>query len=914
MGNIDIREIRMGKWHVPKSSDIFGSGDGNDFFLAMGYFDMLEVKATKTKEGEGPLMQAYTNTYRIASEADLKHSVQEIKAFTNIVDSSGNDVESSADMKRGFTKEEIDKFWKDESLPMYISMVHLDLEHCLDDIIRKICKIFKGRNYLYYITFDYSGIIVLAKNDTVKEYARKLLKLNYFCQNEMRIQDTFSVFSFNKRSLKTLFDKYAQKGNGKKDIKDEDKDKGEDKYLISVNISVKDLGLYQKFKKKLKKFEKKRNYSSKKTWILGRHDVSIVIDKGDIYWLTYVQYLLDKYSSEKKAFWTYESFVKIKVKERDYKTDQTQDQKEDASWEKANESLEEVYRKFCNNIERLRYDTYLVPVREVKNSIYAILKNGFAEDFIICMYQSFVEFLKYLTDKMKEELTNENPQIRYREKFENCFSEYFSSLNSLVNSAMHSDRQFIQATAFNAIIYDVPPKIMAFYVAMVNKIQNIVRTEDDQEYTFVLAPGFSDEITVKIISYMEPEPPTDRILKVSISERSLYNPKTVICRMTHEIAHYVGDGCRKRDKRKAYMLKTLIYSVLIHILDRDFPIDGEFYALLDRIDRIAGKNQEFDTETMNYSVYLSSLHVSVLEFFIKDREVADEIRNYIKNKIEKIIKTNYIRKVVNMERDSGGIYCPENLSEIVSDFDREYLSSLIYKDIQKKLQRIKRDVETDSQDSEFNMNDFMRTLISLYSETYADLQMILLLDISYDNYLQEFIQDEELDIERIEDSDEDLVRIAVISKLMQDVGLWTELTMEDVRAKKLNQKIRNRQNAIYGIAKFDKEIEEMVDALYNNTSKLWERKEKKVKFSQEQNDVVYMDTRLYSYLYKCLITSAEHYKEEGYIAEIKDLRRVVEIMQKFKDIQEVYETVSDVIFKYKKELNREKNGDSLEKS
>ena len=133
------------------------------------------------------------------------------------------------------------------------------------------------------------------------------LKLNYFCQNEMRIQDTFSVFSFNKRSLKTLFDKYAQKGNGKKDIKDKDEDKGEDKYLISVNISVKDLGLYQKFKKKLKKFEKKGNYSSKKTWILGRHDVSIVIDKGDIYWLTYVQYLLDKYSSEKKAFWTYES-------------------------------------------------------------------------------------------------------------------------------------------------------------------------------------------------------------------------------------------------------------------------------------------------------------------------------------------------------------------------------------------------------------------------------------------------------------------------------------------------------------------------------------------------------------------------------------------------------------------------------
>ena len=149
---------------------------------------------------------------------------------------------------------------------------------------------------------------------------------------------------------------------------------------------------------------------------------------------------------------------------------------------------------------------------------------------------------------------------------------------------------------------------------------------------------------------------------------------------------------------------------------------------------------------------------------------------------------------------------------------------------------------------------------------------------------------------------------------MQDVGLWTELTMEDVRAKKLNQKIRNRQNAIYGIAKFDKEIEEMVDALYNNTGKLWERKEKKVNFSQKQNDVVYMDTRLYSYLYKCLITSAGHYKEARYIAEIKDLRKVVEIMQEFKDIQEVYKTVSNVILRYKTELNKAENSDSLTES
>lgn len=80
-------------------------------------------------------------------------------------------------------------------------------------------------------------------------------------------------------------------------------------------------------------------------------------------------------------------------------------------------------------------------------------------------------------------------------------SEYFKGLNSLVNSAMHSERQFIQATAFNAIIYDVPPKIMAFYVAMISDLQKIVHTRTDKTYTFFLAPSFANQISVKIFSY-----------------------------------------------------------------------------------------------------------------------------------------------------------------------------------------------------------------------------------------------------------------------------------------------------------------------------------------------------------------------------------------------------------------------------
>lgn len=905
MKNIDVREIRMGKWHIPKSSDIFGGKDNKDSFLAIGYFDVLEVKKAiqqrdgkeQENENQNPLMQAYENAHRISSNENLGHSVQEIKAFTNIIPATDSSLE-------GFTQEQIDHFWEAESFALYISMVHLELDTPVKQVTDGIRRIFENQEYLYYITFDYSGIIVLAKNRTVRQYVDSLLQLNCLCSEETRlVQDTFSVFSLNQNKLKDLFQNYEQD-----EIKSEiTEDKN--KYLISVNISVKDFELYQKFEKELKAFEEKHQYSSQKTWLLGRHDISIVNAEknSDIFWLCYIQYLMNQYSSgERSAFWAYESFVKTAY-DIPFETTKSRD---NDSWQNANRHLEKVYEKFSEKIIG-NYDAYLVPVKEVWESVRAILKNGFAEDFIICMYQSFVDFLGYLIDKMKEEKEYPNPRVHYRDEFDSCFSEYFACLNALVNSAMHSDRQFIQATAFNAIIYDVPPKIMAFYVAMVHNIQSIIETPKDQKYTFLLTPGFSDEISVDIISYRKITMPADRILKVSINERSLYNPEIVIRRMTHEIAHYVGDDCRKRDERKKYILKTLIYIILGEILDEVFSMDNEFYQLLDDISLLAGELDFFKMNQDNYSTKLERLHINILTFMIGDADVCNKISDYLNNKISTIGKTGYIEKILDEEKRKGGFYLPLNLDASISELDKKYLSRLVFKDIERKLQKIKRDIELDNLEAESdtslngaNMTDYMRALLSLYSETYADLQMILLLDISYDDYLMEFIQVERLNINEIGNKYEDLVRIAVISKLMQAVGLWTGLGCTNEEARKLDGEIRKRQDAIHGLAQFTEEIEEMKDALYRNDSGLWTEKGIHAAFGSEMGDSVYPDTRLYSYLYKCLLASVSHYKKDDRPQRILHLREIVKTMHDFKDICGVYETISSVIAQYKSELNR----------
>lgn len=908
MENIDIRNIRMGKWHIPKSQDIFAEIDSKASFLSIGYFDMLEVKEASL-ENEHPLIHAYKNAYRMSLQSDPEYSVQEIKAFTNIISNEDYESMSYAD-RTGFTRNQIQRFWEDDDFILCISMVHLDLGQSIKETKNKIQKIFQHREYLYYITFDYSGIIILVKNIDIKQYVNCLLQLNYSSLGSILVRDTFSMFGLNKNKLKKLFDNYSYGKITSEKISDQNN------YSISVNISVKDFGMYLKFKDELDAFELENNYLSQKMWMLGRHDISIVNEEAncDILWLTYVQYLLNKYSNENQcAFWSYESFIKIDSG-ISYETKKMAST--DNSWKNADDCLNRAYERFCSQIKHYNYSTtYLIPITEVRESIRGILKNGFAEDFIICMYQSFIEFMNYLADKIDEEENNPNPNIRYHEEFDGCFNEYFACLNALVNSAMHSDRQFIQATAFNAIIYDVPPKIMAFYVAMVHNTQKILSTPQDSKYTFLLTPGFSDEISVKIISYTETELPKDRLIKVAINERSLYNPETVMRRMTHEIAHYVGDICRKRDERKAFIIKTLIFIILDQALDKDFPMDKEFYDLIDDINNLVLNvdvfNKDiFNAKHSNYSNNLSEYHYFVLEYIDENANVFDKFFCYVQKKIESLVNSEYVQRILSVEKQKGVFYDSVNLGKGLSDIDKAYLSNLILDDIKRNIKKVKYNMWKNQDETNPNtilygghMKDYMRVLISLYSETYADLQMILLLNISYEDYLMEFIQDEYLDTDKIEKSEEDLKRLAVISKLMQDVGLWGELNCSNQKAIILNRKIRMRQNAMHGLEPHEKEIMEMKKTLYQNESQLWKEKEIHVVFESNQTESAYPDILLYQYLYKCLIASADHLKEDGRISAILNLRKIVKIMHDFKDIHEVYETISSVIAEYKNELN-----------
>ena len=503
-GKIDIRAFRLGKWYIPKTMESFE--EKQEGYHALGYFDIIEIKEPEETGTIHPWLGAYQASERSEGELQSNYFVQEIKTFTNV----------SEDGCNGFKSEDIERFWHDESLLLCMSMLHVPLDLDINKLIDKVNALFAGKQYLYYYSFDYSGVIVVAKDINIHDYLKLMFQLNYDHKGHGKlVKDSYSFYGLQKKKFLSLF-------NGtelQKPLVNEAVSDG-GTYDVATNISIRNYSEYVLFKKALDEFEKENGYKSDKFQLPGRHDVSIVNKKANFYWILYMQYLLDSYSVEdKKSFYAYETFVKVLPEnESDLGKDEEEVESENKIYNGISENLRNAYQQFDDAIRKGKYLSYRIPVREVCNSILSILKNAFAEDFVLCMYQPFLGFLKYLNDKLDEQKNAKNSNVMYDKEIENCFNNFFDGLSSLVNSAMHTDRQFIHATSFSAIFYDVPPKIMAFYVAMIRRICEVMSKNDKHHYTFLMKPGFCDEISVKVISF-ESAHPEDRILQIAINEQ-----------------------------------------------------------------------------------------------------------------------------------------------------------------------------------------------------------------------------------------------------------------------------------------------------------------------------------------------------------------------------------------------------------
>lgn len=862
---IDIRLVTLYKLHIPKTKSFLElanlKADVKEHccYFTTGHYDLIDIAPVKAPEGGGEhvLSAAHKQMGNLVNKhiAQDAFSKQKLLVFTNKGDN-------------GISEKDINDFWQSDeehhSKMFFVSMLHMNDKFDLDKILRYLKTCFGKIQHLYYFSFDYSDIIIFCRANTVKDFVEAINKLNYDSKNKY-FRDSFSLYGMCRTHLIKRF-KEIKKGKN-------NPENTSDTFFMKLNLGVRNRNLLDQFLMDVRKIDKK----SKTITQIGRHDYALINENATIDWLIELEYLVDRYTTvdenrkEDTVFCTFEAFIGYDDKS-EYK-DSPSNPPETIS----TQMLKNKCKALKKNLD-VRFENagnYYTPIFEVENSIESIIKNGFAEDFVLCMYESFYSFVDYVNEKVRQMKKPENGKtFLLNNDFSSLFNDYFKGLISLANSGMHADRSFIQATAFNAILFDVPPKLMSLYTALVYKMAYVLRDIDRYNYTFLFTPDFSESIRVSMVSY-EPKTPENRLLLVSINETFFYRPGEVISTMAHETAHFAGDVKRSRKERAEHFVKCVVF----YALNRSLPdiahieVDASYYEAVSEISKDVCDKMRLDEKS--YVVDFNSIAYATLLLMTSSAESVKAVKRFLSknsDKMETVMpvsnKADYLYSVVSANL--------ENCSNMFIDENSRASKVIAY-------------------------------IKSVFKEAYADMQMVIMLGLGYEEYMDKLFKYEHVTAEVL-NKDVHLHRISAVAWIMLTSGIWS---MEDIRRydTDINTPILAVLDDLRIFCSGRNYSEKNVEAYNKFCSQLGTNGSgaevtclyRIGDYEIPKNSNNYYCMQVYIYLTKALEKTLEKYSESK-ISEIKQLRETHKQLYEFNDITTVYKVFNTRTKEYKEAM------------
>lgn len=879
--NIDIRIMRLNKWYVPKSMDLRDCKEP----VILGYFDELQIiepELEASTENLNPFTRGYHSLDAWKNDnksTTIDYSSQEQILFLNI---SEEENETGAN----FSQKTVEDFWDKERKSLYpylfLSMIHISHSGKLALALQKIKTVF-GDNYLSYISYDYCDIVLFAQNLTIPAFMERIKRL--FEEPEKVIFDTFSMVSFHP--------KYEVSSNLN--------EAETTRIQVTINLSIRDHDAFAKWYQT----EISGNELIDIDYdLFGRHDISIIKDNPDTAWLIQIMNKLHDKKNQKN-FWTFETFIKIKNDDASMKlcSDTASDLEEihRTVSERLQDKIEEL-KVAINESEIIDKTRYILPVYEVRDCICSIVKNSFAEEFVCCIYESFLHFVAYMTKEIPR--IGEHPdKIRFQEKkIAEVYDQYFVAMNTLVNSTMHNERQFVQATAFNAVFYSVPPKIMAFYNAYIYRMKQILEDENLGKYTFLIYPSFSPNISIDQIS-LNATPPCDRILTIRISESALYDIESVMYQMVHELAHYVGWNLRCRDVRE-----EKIVSILVRWVVEECKMEDQTYQILQSClpkaeDKKTAAAVDGDEKSAIYLDNLSEIGNAILRKLEDSNFIYELYKAYGEGTSEETSEFNdHLLEDCGIERNQNNAYLDNYLEQYATVKCQEFCG---------KLKRV------NEPDKILKYKSYITLIKSVYRECYADLQMIILLGMNAEDYLKTFLLNLRIPAETLLSQPKDLIRVSSIFRTMITCGLWNISKAE----------YSDSFMSVYQlIAEYNQKVEKTTeqDRISLSEEKSAALSEKAAKFdfengirlkghlllgsapdlkaeSQNMVPLTAIASGLYEYLLEVLEVSLIEYSTSERAEKIRQARELIKKILCFDDAVEVFNCVEKELISYKRE-------------
>lgn len=387
------------------------------------------------------------------------------------------------------------------------------------------------------------------------------------------------------------------------------------------------------------------------------------------------------------------------------------------------------------------------------------------------IYQSFELLIRILEEKLKyiDEANIDHAEITEHEEI----YDFFNKINMILQSNLRMDIPFFHNRGFNVIVNYVPVKLRAFYSIWALKVSkyynDFVTEENKNEYSFILSPGMYREASVKQLydTYEQ----NKRLMLITVPEKYLYTPKCLLIILSHEVSHYVGKIVRNREKR---------HQVWVGCIARILELEFNFLRF-----QVSGKEYE---EYIEAGIKEKLLYETFNELLLKEELLVREKKGLGKYTFH---SNNSFRIIVEAFFNMSEKY----MKKIIMD-DCCYISKyLIDEKVDKKLRaeekyRLVEEIRSISYGIVDQMNNMQRLFLNklkdilgiikhITTEGHADLNAILTLDLTPEEYIFSFANSEldESELNRAKENEGsiDIIRMAyTMEAVNRGVKKWPQ--------------------------------------------------------------------------------------------------------------------------------------------
>ncbi len=739
MGNnakeADVRVITLKRWNLPQSKSLHqiwqekGETAPYGDYVAFQNYHFVDVTPVEILSGKGILPPAYKviNQARQKNEGDKNKDIYIQQSMVVYGEANG--------------------FWADKPEVLYITMIQLvnTLTLNMSELKEDIRAHFQNRGvsedqWTLYYSLDFCDLILFIKDLSLSVTQDILWELSPVRNGALKqIRDTITIYGLDFNKLMESFDCYA----GQRTLR---WSHVEEEMALSVSLGVRTLDACEELMQKVNQLPNVQHTCSR---ILGRYDIHIMLDNVSFSQMLQVLWWIDCACEAENddVFRCYE--VVPLVPWKDFDRGQP-DMMDHSLYKAAVLALDQLFNTYVEVLKQAGE-----PVRgyaaEIRRALISLLYNGFSEEFVLSVFHSFAEYLRLVAEMMHGEKSEQNIESsgKKREMLYTFQKNYLQAVNMLAHSTMHSERQFIQAPAFNVTIFDVPPKLLAFYAGVAYKVTELlndeIQDEEKRTYSFLFSPDFRSDIYVQPISE---EGYGSKLLIIYINEQMFYNPPVVIQTMCHEIAHHVGNKARHRKERAKFMLEC-ICGYLIYAL---LPINEQ--------ELVRPMAEAFQEEVMkDYERWFDLGGEKGREYFLTSVASYLKTQDYLYQLIENAAFQNRLWQVwgkVLSEHDVSGLVkkldktmCSGYLQRMYAEKETKEaavrqlageLSSLLWTEMRKWISIqptvAKADAETGQMPHQ-KYYHFCQCILQTFSEAYADLRMLDVLQIDrWEDYIK----------------------------------------------------------------------------------------------------------------------------------------------------------------------------------